>query len=50
MDITVGSRDGVDTFHRAEELVKQFNAECKNKGGGDYDANGQSDKGQNRLW
>ena len=50
MDSTFGSRDGVDAFNRAEEMVKQFNTECKKEfplaGGGDYAAIGQSDKGQ----
>ena len=29
MDKTVGSRDGVDAYEKAEELVKQFDRECK---------------------
>ena len=29
MDQTVGSRDGVDAYQRAEELVRQFDSECK---------------------
>ena len=29
MDKTVGSRDGLDAYEKAEELVKQFDRECK---------------------
>ena len=29
MDQTVGSRDGVDAYQRAEELVRQYDSTCK---------------------
>ena len=50
MDYMVGSRDGVDAFNKAEEMVKQFNDDCHTNfptnDRGNYAAIGQSDKGQ----
>ena len=31
MDKTIGSRDGIDAYERAQDMVKQFDSECKKK-------------------
>ena len=50
LDSTVGSRDGLDAFEKAEALVKQFDEECKTEfplGDGEYYARiAQSPRGE----
>ena len=50
LDITVGSRDGVDAYEKAESMVKQFDTDCKSdfplEDGNFYAKIAQTDSGE----